>query len=557
MSIRRDDLVFPTKRWIIPLALLASLLLSACDSGPAPAATPVSTTPGSGGDITPSPATTPGATGGEVYLRVAAATASSFDTTPGFAPSPDAMNAADGDLGTRWAPLNGADNQWIRFDFGAPKTMDHVIIRWEEAFATAYDIQTSDDDATWKTVVEARDQDGTQDEFHFAPVAARYVRVLMQARKVAEWGTSIWEFEPYGPAAANPGDKPYKDVFATQATPTPLPLEAPLPGLGPWGATDRQKGVNYTSYTPNELAGAESDATLQFLAQQGVNSIGIVVTWYMSDTQSTTIGPWEGRGGRTVSDGALSHAINTAHRLGLRVMLKPHVDLKVAVSRTDLKDLPAAWYDSYRAFITHYAALAKTYNVELLCIGTELDGTVPGHEADWAAIVTAVRAAYPGALTYAGNWPSYPAISFWKDLDYIGIDAYYPVTNQPDPTPAELTAGWQQIANGIMYWRDNNKLTQPVLLTELGYRSAAGSNLQFSAPATTQAAPEQQAAALEAALPVLGGQPWFHGLYYWNYLPTLTAADPTGYLLHGKPGETALFTGFAAWPAIPASTPTP
>jgi hypothetical protein len=88
MSIRRDDLVFPTKRWIIPLALLASLLLSACDSGPAPAATPVSTTPGSGGDITPSPATTPGATGGEVYLRVAAATASSFDTTPGFAPRP-------------------------------------------------------------------------------------------------------------------------------------------------------------------------------------------------------------------------------------------------------------------------------------------------------------------------------------------------------------------------------------------------------------------------------------------------------------------------------------
>ncbi len=553
------------KKSVIPLLLLAALLLSACDSGTTPTTTPVvdaatATPPALPTDspVAAATATSPAAVGGdEVYLLMAAAKASSFDTTPGFAPSPDAMNAADGDLSTRWAPLNGADNQWIRFDFGQAKTLDHVIIHWEDAFATSYDIQTADDDATWKTVVEARDQDGTQDEFFFAPVTARYVRVLMRARKFPQWGTSIWEFEAYGPAAANPGDKPYKDVFAAQVTPTPLPLETALASPGAWGATDLQKGVNYTSYTPNEVAGSDSDATLQFLAGQGVNSIGIVVTWYMSDTQSTAISPWAGRGGRTISDGALSHAINTAHHLGLRVMLKPHVDLKVATSRTDLGSQPGAWYDSYRTFITHYAALAKTYNVELLCIGTELDGTVPGHEADWGGIVTAVRAAYPGPLTYAGNWPSYPAISFWNDLDYIGIDAYYPVTNTPNPSTDELTAGWQQIANGIKYWRENNKLDKPVLLIELGYRSAAGSNMQFSAPATTEAAPDQQAAALQAALSVLGGQPWFRGLYYWNYLPDLTATDPTGYLLHGKPGETTLFSGFTAWPPTAVTTPTP
>ena len=69
------------------------------------------------------------------------------------------MNAADGDLATRWAPKNGAHNQWIRFlDFGKPKTLDHVIIHGEQAYATAYNIQTSDDDATWNTVVTAQDQ---------------------------------------------------------------------------------------------------------------------------------------------------------------------------------------------------------------------------------------------------------------------------------------------------------------------------------------------------------------------------------------------------------------
>lgn len=289
------------KKSITPVLLLAALLLSACDSGSTSTATPVGNAPTATiptraeAGPTPPPAataTSPAVAGeNEVYLLMTAAKASSFDTTPGFAPSPDAMNAADGDLSTRWAPLNGADNQWIRFDFGKTKTMDHVIIHWEDAFATAYDIQVADDDVTWKTVVQARDQDGTQDEFFFAPVTARYVRVLMQARKFPQWGTSIWEFEAYGPAAANPGDKPYKDVFAAQGTPTPLPLEPALASPGAWGATDLQKGVNYTSYTPSEMAGTESDETLQFLAGQGVNSIGIVVTWYMSDTQSTAIAP--------------------------------------------------------------------------------------------------------------------------------------------------------------------------------------------------------------------------------------------------------------------------
>jgi hypothetical protein len=231
----------------------------------------------------------------------------------------------------------------------------------------------------------------------------------------------------------------------------------------------------------------------------------------------------------------------------MRVMLKPHVDLKVAFSRTDLQGLAPAWYTSYNAFIAHYAALAKTYNVELFCLGTELDSTFPGHDADWATIVSTVRAAYPGPLTYAGNWPSYPLVSIWNSLDYLGIDAYYPVTGKTDPTPDELLAGWREIVTGITNWRGNAGVEKPVLLTELGYRSAAGANLQFSAPSTTTPAPEQQQAALQAALTVLPQQPWFRGLYYWNALPTRDVADPTGYLLSGKPGEATLFAGFAAW----------
>ena len=72
-----------------------------------------------------------------------------------------------------------------------------------------------------------------------------------------------------------------------------------------------------------------------------------------------------------------------------------------------------------------------------------------------------------------------------------------------------------------------------MLLTELGYRSAAGSNMQFSAPARRRPRRSSRRrspggadrAAAAAVVP---------GLYYWNYLPDLQAADATGYLLHGE-----------------------
>ena len=63
------------------------------------------------------------------------------------------------------------------------------------------------------------------------------------------------------------------------------------------------------------------------------------------------------------------------------------------------------------------------------------------------------------------------------------------MTNQANPAPADLQTGWQQIAATITTWRQTAGLDKPVLMTELGYRSAAGSNMQFSAPASTQPAP--------------------------------------------------------------------
>src|SRR5258708_7283120 len=60
--------------------------------------------------------------------------------------------AVDGNTGTRWASAQGIDPQWIYVDLGATYTLSSVILRWEAAYATAFQVQTSPDAATWTSI---------------------------------------------------------------------------------------------------------------------------------------------------------------------------------------------------------------------------------------------------------------------------------------------------------------------------------------------------------------------------------------------------------------------
>jgi hypothetical protein len=45
-------------------------------------------------------------------------------------------------------------------------------------------------------------------------------------------------------------------------------------------------------------------------------------------------------------------------------------------------------------------------------------------------------------LTYAANWDKYDQVSFWDELDFIGIQAYFPLTDQTNPSAEEIKKGW-------------------------------------------------------------------------------------------------------------------
>ena len=67
------------------------------------------------------------------------ATASSVENA-GF----PASAAVDGNTGTRWSSAF-SDPQWIQVDLGATASISQVVLHWEAAYATAFQIQTSPD----------------------------------------------------------------------------------------------------------------------------------------------------------------------------------------------------------------------------------------------------------------------------------------------------------------------------------------------------------------------------------------------------------------------------
>lgn len=479
-----------------------------------------------------------------VYLSVNSVEVSSFDVTADWAPPPDVMAVTDGSLLTRWSS-NYTDNQWIVLDFGRPRVLSKVVIFWEAAYAVDYDILVSEDNQNWRRVSSLEKQDGGLDEIVFAPVKARAVKLAGKKRFNPDWGISAWELLCFGPGSKNPGDKTLSVVYPRLADKllekdfkqVELKIEEPQVSPGAVKLNEMQKGVVYTSWGRTELGTEASDKTLERLKKVGVSHLGIMIVWYQDTVEEDVIGP---DAKDTPDDKALIHAINRAHSLGMKVMLKPHVDIRTDEWRGYI--IPSNdWFTSYKNYLMYYVRLAEQYNVEVFSIGTELvNVTLPNWQSQWDSIIRDIRKAYSGRIVYSANWDEYKSVPFWNKMDFIGIDAYFPLTAKKDPTKKELIAGWQAHAAEIDEWLKAEKLKKPVVFNEIGYCSADGTNIQpwmvFADIPGAVIDQEEQADCMDAMLAVCSAYPWFKGFYWWNYFPTVRYS-PLGYTIQNKRAE--------------------
>lgn len=104
-------------------------------------------------------------------------------------------NAVDGNTGTRWSSAF-ADPQWISVDLGGTRQLSRVRLTWEGSYGRAYRIDTSSDNATWRTVYSTASGDGGIDDIAVAG-SGRYVR-LTGTQRATRWGYSLWELSVLG-----------------------------------------------------------------------------------------------------------------------------------------------------------------------------------------------------------------------------------------------------------------------------------------------------------------------------------------------------------------------
>lgn len=309
------------------------------------------------------------------------------------------------------------------------------------------------------------------------------------------------------------------------------------------------KGVAYESWWTGEYQSPLSDETLRSVIQPtGTNWISLIVKCTQASLTTTDIVCDTTQ--TTATDAELDHVIQYAHQVGLKVMLKPHIDLidptDATVGRYKINygtDETAwrTWFDNYTRFITHYADLAERNGVDYFVVGTELTGTT-GRDNDWRELIAQIRGIYHGPLTYAALTYLEPQIIRWWDaLDAIGVDAYYGVTFTTQPTLAQLELGWKP--NVLLLENLASRWNKPIILTEVGYLSVDGTNRApgyWAMDTTTD--PQEQADCYQALFNVLQGKPWLAGIFWWSYStkPDQGGLTDRTYTPHGKPAEAVL-----------------
>lgn len=274
------------------------------------------------------------------------------------------------------------------------------------------------------------------------------------------------------------------------------------------------------------------------IAGLGAHSVSLFVTNYQEDIRANTIYLNQ----RAVEVNQLFDIIDYAHSRGLSVFLFPtlHIQhLGYKEWRGVLKPSdPEKWWANYFKMIRFYVHIARQKNVELFSVGSELCAQESDTE-HWSEIIHYCRKNYSGILTYSANWDHYHNIYFMKELDYLGMNAYFGLTRKTDPTLEEVLKAWEPAKKRIEEAYGEYK--RPVIFTEIGYPSVDGSNKDpWNYFAKSKIDLKEQALCYQAFVKTWNPPPnYLHGVYFYNWWGAGGVAD-RDYTPRRKPAEEIL-----------------
>lgn len=164
--------------------------------------------------------------------------------------------------------------------------------------------------------------------------------------------------------------------------------------------------------------------------------------------------------------------VSDAQESGLKIMLKPHIFVENVGWAGTLNFNTKDWYKwkvNFAKKMLIFAQFAEENNIDILCVGVELKSATQNDSPFFTELIKRIRKIYKGKLTYAANWDNYQNISFWKELDYIGIDGYFPISTKKSPSKQDIEKGWNKIIPKLE--RFSKAQQKSIIFTEFGYRS--------------------------------------------------------------------------------------
>lgn len=302
-------------------------------------------------------------------------------------------------------------------------------------------------------------------------------------------------------------------------------------------AEEKWKGVCWVG-SRQPLQGGE----VQALLATGANALSQTPFGWQSEKNTPEIS-WDMSNERRwwgETPAGIQATFDSSASRGIMNMMKPHLWVRGAwVGEIEMQNEEdwKTWFGNYQAFILDYARLAEKLKMPMLCVGTELELTSQ-REKEWRGIITEVRKVYSGKITYAANFTEFEKVKFWDALDYVGIQAYFPLANDHNPDLEILKESWKSHLPKIE--KIVRKYKKSVLFTEIGYCNTVDAAVEPwvwpSERKEIQFSEEVQALCYEAFFQTAWQKPWMAGVFFWKWYPERHEREPD-FTPQGKAAE--------------------
>lgn len=290
--------------------------------------------------------------------------------------------------------------------------------------------------------------------------------------------------------------------------------------------------------------------SLEKLEGLGTNAIAIVPYGFQRNAkQASFLSMQHGAGSENDESVIFAHA--QAQQLGMYTLLKPQLWISGAWPGEVEMPNDAEWqmfFDHYYRWIRHYALMAEMYHFDALCLGVEFSKATLQQPEHWRSIIRRIRGLYSGPITYAANWgEEFEQLSFWEELDFIGLNCYYPLSSEEKPSKNKLKNAFAEVLQKAE--KVSRKYHKPLVFTEVGFRSVQHSWKNPHAEAEGRPYdPECQRICYEVLFEGIEGKDWIDGLFLWKWPSYLGHEDgnPIGFTPSGKPAELVVQNWFSS-----------